>query len=170
MLWLMFSCILVLAQASPPPLASNCSIEGQACDIGQENLLTSYAGVESLQECGALCTDNLDCEFITHFGPESFPFKNYCMLFSECGDLVDCQDCTSSEEICFQPICGDSLEGPLEENVLEIIPGVEEELSCKAACRNKPDCEAYTYHDNSDPVLSGICFLLTEIRDPLQSC
>ena len=51
--------------------------------------------------------------------------------------------------------CGHKLEGSLEENVLEIIPGVEEELSCKASCKKKPDCEAYTYHDNSDLLLPG---------------
>ena len=171
MSWLlMFGCTLALVLASTPALANNCSVEGQACGIGQDNLLTSYAGVESLQECGALCSDNLDCEFITHFGPESFPFKKYCMLFSECGNLTDCEDCATAEEICFQPICGINQEGPLEENVLEIIPGVEDELSCKAHCRNEPDCEAYTYHDNSDLVLPGICIMLTEIRDPLQSC
>ena len=64
-------------------------------DVGK-NLLTSYAAVETVLECGALCTDNLDCEFITHFGPDSFPFRNYCMLFSECGRLADCKDCTTS--------------------------------------------------------------------------
>ena len=53
------------------------------------------------------------------------------MLFSDCGNVADCQDCTIAEEICFEQ-CGQNLEGPLEENVLEIIPGVEDELSCKA--------------------------------------
>ena len=89
--------------------ATNCSVEGQACDVGKKNLLTSYAGVKTVQECGALCTDNLDCEFFTHFGPDSFPFRNYCMLFSECGRLADCKDCTTSttsEELC---ICSSNL-------------------------------------------------------------
>ena len=53
------------------------------------------------------------------------------MLFSDCGNVADCQDCTTAEEICFEQ-CGQNFEGPLEENVLEIIPGVEDELSCKA--------------------------------------
>ena len=165
----MFGCTFALALASSPPLATNCSIEGQTCGIGQDNLLTSYAGVESLQECEALCIDNLDCEFITHFGPDSFPLRNYCKLFSECGNLTDCQGCITAVEICFEQ-CGQNLEGLLEENVLEIIPGVEDELSCKACCRNEPDCSAYTYHDNSDLVLPGICFILTAIQGPLQPC
>ena len=169
MLWLMFGCTFAIALASPPPLATNCILEGQTCGIGQDNLLTSYAGVESLQECEELCINNYDCEFITHFGPDSFPLRNYCMLFSDCGNVADCQDCTTAEEICFEQ-CGQNLEGPLEENVLEIIAGVEDELSCKARCRNETDCQAYTYHDNSDLVLPGICFMLTEIHAPLQSC
>ena len=155
----------------PPfsPFATNCSIEGQTCIIGQDNLLASYAGVESLPQCEALCIDNYDCEFISYFGPDSFPLRNYCMLFSECDILTECQDCTTAEEICFEQ-CGHKVEGPLEENVLEIIPGVQDELTCKAACRNESDCEAYTYHDNSDLLLPGICFMLTEVQAPLQSC
>ena len=132
MLWLIFGCTFALAQASffpqpplppslPPPLSTNCSVEGQACGIGQNNLLTFYAGVESLPECKALCVDNYDCDFITHFGPGSFPLRNYCMLFSECDVLTECQDCTTDEEICFEQ-CGHNLEGPLEENILDIIP------------------------------------------------
>ena len=140
---------------------ANCSVEGEACDVGKKNLLTSYAGVETVRECEALCADNLDCEFITHFGPDSFPFRNYCMLFSECGRLTECQDCTTSttsEELCFPPFCSSKLEGPLKENVLEIIPGVEDERSCKAACRNQSECKAYTYYDNSDLVLFPCVF------------
>lgn len=97
MLWLMFGCTFALALAGPPPLATNCIVEGQTCGIGQNNLLTSYAGVESLHECEALCINNYDCKFITHFGPDSFPLRNYCMLFSDCGNVADCQDCTTAE-------------------------------------------------------------------------
>ena len=39
---------------------------------------------------------------------------------------------------------------------------------CLAALLHWP--KAYTYHDNSDLVLPGICFMLTEIHGPLQSC
>ena len=157
----------------PPPLpslATNCSVEGQACAVGQDNLLTSHAGVESVQECGALCTDNLDCEFLTYFGPESFPFRNTCFLYSECSIFTDCQDCTTAPEICFEQTCSSNLEGALEENVLEIIGGVEEEMSCKAFCRNESACEVYTYHDTYDLFLPRTCIMLSEIRGPYQSC
>ena len=156
-----------LARASLPP--GTCQVEGQACDIGQDNLLSAQAGVESLQECEAICIDNFDCEFITFFGSESFPLRNYCMLFQDCSELAECQDCTTAVELCFEQ-CGQSVEGPLEENVLEVIPGVEDELDCKAICRNQTACQSYTYHNSTDPVLRKICFLLTEIQEPLQSC
>ena len=176
MFWLIFGWTFVLAQAhqssSLPPLlsfATNCSVEGQACVVGQDNLLTSHAGVESVQECGALCTDNLDCEFLTYFGPESFPFMKTCILYSECNNFTECEDCTTASEICFE-FCGSNLEGALEENVLEIIGGVEEEMSCKAFCRNESACEAYTYHDTYDLFLPRTCIMLSEIRGPVQSC
>ena len=64
--------------------------------IRDDNLLTSYAGLETVQECEALCIDNFECEFITHFGPDSFSLRSYCILFRECGSLTECQDCTRS--------------------------------------------------------------------------
>ena len=167
-LLLLLTCHLALARVRLLP-PGTCEVEGQACDIGQDNLLSALPGVESFQQCEAICIDNFDCEFITYFGSDSFPLRNYCMLFNDCTALADCQDCTTAVELCFEQ-CGQTVEGPLEENVLEVIPGVEEELDCKALCRNQTACQAYTHHNSSDPILGNICFLLTEILAPQQPC
>ena len=166
MIWFFLFCTF-----TPPVVrgSPSCSLEGQACLTHQDNLLDSQAGIDSLQDCATLCVDNYDCEFITYYGPDSFPLKNYCMMFIGCETLTSCEDCTTEMELCFEQ-CGQNQEGPLEDNVLEIIPDVESELNCKANCRNVSDCQAYTYHDNLDLALPNICFLLTEVRGPMQTC
>ena len=158
---------LAVAQASFPP--GICSVEGQACRIGQDNLLAAVAGVEERGECERLCTGNHDCEFITHFGADNFPLRNYCMLYRDCSSLAKCQNCTIGVELCFEQ-CGGSLEGALEDNVVDIIPGVEDEVDCKALCRKVTSCEAFTYHGRSDPALPSICFLLTALVEPVRPC
>ena len=170
MLWLLFvswRLALAGAQATFPP--SICSVEGQACGIAEDNLLAAVPGVEEQAECERLCTLNPDCEFITHFGADNFPLRNYCMLHRACSRLARCQNCTIGVELCFEK-CGASLEGALEENVVDIIPGMEDEVDCKALCRNETSCEAYTYHDRSDPALPGLCFLLTALVEPVRPC
>ena len=114
-LLLLLTCHLAWARARLLP-PGTCEVEGQACDIGQDNLLSALPGVESLQQCEAICIDNFDCEFITYFGSDSFPLRNYCMLFNDCTALADCQDCTTAVELCFEQ-CGQTVEGPLH-NVL----------------------------------------------------
>ena len=134
--------LLVLSYNLAPALAlaslplDTCWAEGQTCDIGPDNFLSAQAGVETLLDCQEICIEDQSCEFITYFSAESFPLKNYCMLFSDCTTLSQCKDCTTGVELCFEQ-CGQKLEGVLAENVLEIIPGVDDELDCKAICRNQ---------------------------------
>ena len=141
---------LALTITTFPP--DTCLVEGQACEAGQDNLLNVIPGIESMDECKALCVDSYDCQFVTHFGAESFPLQNYCNLYRNCTTLIECQDCRTEVELCFEK-CGESLEGSLNENVLEVIHDVNNELVCKSHCRSHSGCEAYTYHNSSDHLL-----------------
>ena len=136
----------------------------------EDNLLSVVPYVGSLAECEKLCDDSKACAFISYFGPQSTPLRNVCELFSTCSTLVECQDCTTEAELCWS--CGQSLEGAFnfEENVIAVINGVEEEGSCKFACRDHPACQAYTFHDSSNEVFPKACFLLSEIIGPVNTC
>ena len=72
----------------------DCIHENEECQIVSEkrkdNLLRTVMGVSTLESCLALCKSdqgNLNgqkCQAVTHFGAESYPFRDACMLFSHC--------------------------------------------------------------------------------------
>ena len=92
--------------------------------------------------------------------------QNYCNIFSHCSNLIDYRDCRTEVELCFEK-GGESVEGSLDENVLEVIPN---ELQCKPDCRSNSSCLAYTYHESFDPLSRAYCFLMTHIAGPAQDC
>ena len=69
---------LALLQAGFP--TDPCWLEGEACVIGPDNLLSSLSEVPDVATCRQLCQDNKGCSFFSYFGPESFPLQELCML------------------------------------------------------------------------------------------
>ena len=67
-----------------------CWLEDMACVIGPENLLSSLSKVPDVANCRQLCQDNEGCNFFSHFGRESFPLQEFCLLFSSCDSLHPC--------------------------------------------------------------------------------
>ena len=82
------------ALGSPALPSSTCSVT-QACEVHNNNLIQSLPDIETVAECKQLCADNNECNFVSHFGPKSSPFHNFCMLLSKCPSLHDCEDCWS---------------------------------------------------------------------------
>merc|ERR550539_1524843 len=157
---------LVLAEFPTDP----CWVEGETCDIGPENLLSSLSGVPDVATCRQLCDDNNDCRFFSHFGAESFPFQELCLLLSSCDSRHPCEDCRTEDISCFTP-CGAPLEGRiLDDNLVDIITGVPTEIDCKSNSSANPGCNVYTYHNTEDVNFPSICFLLSELLEPLQPC
>ena len=149
--------------------AGTCSVEGQACEIHEENLVASLPGVSSVEECRQLCSDDLHCSHFSHFGLASFPIGNFCILLYGCPSLHPCEDCITEDRWC-STTCGDDVEGFLGENVVELLADVTEELDCKKECNNNTDCKFYTYHNGSDPNYPQLCFLLTHLEEPFKAC
>ena len=67
-----------------------CSSEDVACVIGNGNELESFGGVSAIGECRQLCWDNHECEFITYYNSNSFPFIEICELFNDCEKICLC--------------------------------------------------------------------------------
>ena len=159
---------LVVVQAKFP--TDPCWLEDMACTIGPENLLSSLSEVPEVATCRQLCQDNKGCNFFSHFGRESFPLQELCLLFSSCDSLHPCEDCRTEEFSCHPDPCGVPLEGRIADNIVEVIPGVTTELDCKLNCSANPGCTIYTHYDRDDANFPSICFLLSQVLEPLQSC
>ena len=55
-----------------------CSVQDQACEIHEYNLVASLPGVASVEECRQLCSDDQHCSQFSYFGPTSFPIADVC--------------------------------------------------------------------------------------------
>ena len=62
----------------------DCFLDQQECEIHPDNLITTVTNVSTMDQCLGLCQDELTCVAFTHFGSESYPFRDACMLFSHC--------------------------------------------------------------------------------------
>merc|ERR1719278_1668067 len=117
--------VLVLAEFPADP----CWVEDEACLSGH-NLLSSLSEVPGVVTCRQLCQEKKGCNFFSHFGPESFPLREMCLLFSSCDKLHPCNDCRSEESSCYIPCSTVQLEGQIADNLVDIIPEVPNELNC----------------------------------------
>jgi len=147
----------------------SCSVAGQACEIHAGNMVTSVPQVDSMDSCRDICYGNEQCKYMTYFGNSSFPVNNFCMIFSSCPERNPCVDCITEEQFCYET-CGDTIVGAIGGNTIDIIADVEKEMECKQHCSVDSQCQYYTYHSSEDPVFPQICFLLSELVQPLQPC
>ena len=148
---------------------SLCSIEERSCVIQEDNLIESFA-VTDLEECRQRCGGLESCQYFSHFGAGSFPFSNYCMLFSSCFTLDFCgEDCYTEDKIC-HGVCGINFESKLGDNVIKLVPDVILERNCKAICLADADCLYYTYYGRESDNYQNLCILLSNIVSPSQGC
>jgi len=165
-IWLLFfpmsiSCLHVTK--SPVTCASNQT----ACDL-HSGLISSFSEIENIAECRQLCYDVHDCEFITFYGGNGFPYRNICQLFNSCDETLPCTECVSETKGCYK-ICSRNIIGAIDDNMLDIIPNIGTEVDCWELCGDKSGCEYYTYTLEDDPYY-GTCSLLSYLQTPTQDC
>ena len=165
LLLVLFSLLLATVSGESPV---TCSSSDVACNTEQENILDGIGGVATIEECRQLCYDNEDCQFLTYYGLDSFPFQEVCYLLSSCEETHSCTECVSETKSCFQ-VCGSHVVGVIDDNLLESYFGVETEVECKEHCRTTSNCSHYTYFLEEDPN-SQLCVVLSYLIEPLQPC
>ena len=153
----------------------DCFIDLQECDIREDNLISTFLGIPSTEECQQLCEDELTCTAFTHFGSNSHPIPDSCLLFSACKERRACQSCTtgSSQTEC---TCSISYAGDVTpDNFVGLVPSVQDELACKELCVFDNRCHIYVFYDSEDLLQPQTCFLLTSsglenAAQPCQNC
>ena len=161
-LLLPFSFFIVSVSGESPV---TCSSDNVACN---DNGLDSIGGVADIEECRQLCYDNDDCQFITYYGPDSFPLRETCFLLSSCEETHTCTDCISETKSCYQT-CGTNVVGVIDDNNLATFFDVEIEGDCREHCRTTSNCSFYTYFLEGDPN-SKLCIALSYLIEPLPPC
>ena len=149
----------------------DCFLDGEECEIRSDNLVHTFMGVPTVEECASLCTDQFGQAF-TYFGPDSSPYHNTCLIFSSCTERRPCQDCTtgSSQEEC---TCSLKYSGEVDDsNFVDLIGSVSDEYACKELCSDNSQCTVYTFYDSQDPVQPNVCVLLNDsgLRGPVVPC
>ena len=141
-------------------------MENQACEAHTDNVVGT--GDADLATCRALCSYRDDCNFITFFGSESFPFT--------------ITACSSAAVILSTSVttAGQRPKSALRraartlreqwENILEVSFDVEEEISCKLLCSLNPSCVVYTHYNASHPTFMNSYFMMRDLNGPFKSC
>ena len=172
---MLLALLLLISSATANPQI-DCFVDQQECDIRPDNLIQTFLGITSIEECKALCEDEADCTAFTHFGSDNLSLQDGCLLFSACEERRACENCTlgTSQTEC---TCSISYHGPATaDNFVNLVPGVKDEFACKRLCLNESRCDLYTYYGSGDPVQPETCFLLTGVLQqgtsvsPCESC
>jgi len=147
-----------------------CSSNNISCDNTEDNLIDTYGGIKTIEECRQICYDSKDCQFITYYEPNSFPISEVCFLFRQCEETNSCTGCVSETRGCYRT-CGKNFVGKIDENLVETISGVKTEVDCLELCSKSSQCTYYTYFlEEDEDSNSQTCFLLSSFLAPLQEC
>jgi len=156
MIFLILTTLLFLGVASG---SNNCLSTNKQCRLTKENLKEFRTGVKSVEECSALCGQG--CNGFTFFDEEAKFLSNACLLFNECGKQVPCENCvTGTDQI--SCTCSVPYEGRKDEkNIVDLLVGVRDEISCKHKCHSNSKCVEYTYYDSEEPSRPNTCVLMS---------
>ena len=71
-----------------------CSATNMSCELESNNVIGIINGVADAEECNQQCLDNSGfCEVYTYYGSSGVPFRDACILLSDCLVLDPCEDC-----------------------------------------------------------------------------
>ena len=107
-----FSLLQNAAEAVLPN--GQCLATNMSCELESNNVIGIINGVANAEECSQECLDNR-CKVFTYFGPSGVPFRDSCILLSDCLVLDPCEDCLIEDigsdctNICIAPV-----EAPVE--------------------------------------------------------
>ena len=167
---IVFKFLLVCGLQEPyrNSIVDTCSIEKKSCQLHNDNLIDSISAID-VAECRQLCFDFDFCKFFSHFGPNNYPISDYCMLFSSCAVLEDCNDCYTEDKLCYGS-CGSNVESKLGDNVIESISDMALEHGCKKHCLDNANCLYYTHYGKENDHYPDLCVLLSDLKAPLEEC
>ena len=163
---IVFSLLICTKEILSSPVT--CSNYNTACDEVTDDLLDIMTGVETLEECRAVCLDQEDCNYFTYYDLNSSPLREACFTYRDCPSVHECHDCVSESKYC--QTCGVERSGIIDENLLDFMTEVESEIDCKAQCISTPNCSYYTYFTAQDSHFPELCFLLSSLEDPVTVC
>jgi len=163
-LFIILQALVSMVSASSPV---SCSSNNTVCEAHSDNMLGGFGGVGSVEDCRDLCYNTTDCRFITYFGPDGYPAKTLCILFSSCDTVNTCDHCVSENPSCYQR-CESQYEGVLDTNVINAISDVSSSTVCWEKCGKETGCRFYSYYDAQHPVFPLLCFLLSHQAGPYQ--
>ena len=119
-----------------------CSVDDQTCEM-HGNVVMIVPNIDTMVECRLICQDEAACRYFTHFGTDSYPFFETCILYSSCSDMQDCVDCTTEDGVCMP--CSSAVENQLSDNLVHYLPDMEQESDCRSAFTPEIGCSYYTY-------------------------
>jgi hypothetical protein len=117
--------------------------------------------------CQSLCGDLEDCSAFTWTTEENLNFESSCFLFAATSNRTTCKECISGPASCTcssEVACSGD-----EDNILDAIPGVEEEAECQDLCAGMTSCRFYTWYDSTS-FPRYTCILLTSCDVTDNSC
>ena len=134
----------------------DCILDHEQCQIlpgTRGNIIRTVMGVSTMEKCLELCETEdpgqgpwmgRRCTAFTHFGAESFPFRDSCILFSSCTQRRPCKGCTtgSSQTECS---CSIKYASVIDINNFAHIGTYQDafvgnELECKRLCLQNGEC------------------------------
>ena len=148
-----------------------CDVYNMSCELEGDNLIGIINGVASTEECKQQCLDDAGlCEVYTYYGPAGVPFRDSCLLFTDCLVLDPVEDCFTEDvgPDCTST-CNAPFEGILGENLIDYAVDVTQE-ACASECEALLGCHVYTYHYANSTSYPETCFLLTSIQKPVSIC
>ena len=75
-----------------------CSVRGYVCELDNDNLIGIIGDAASENECRQYCEDDsTGCGVYSYFGPAGVPYRDTCLLFSDCTILDECEDCFTED-------------------------------------------------------------------------
>jgi len=166
--FLLVGCFTMTCHGLLPPAFDTCSVTNQACEVN-DNLINAFHDIFSIHECRELCKNTPECEVYSYYGDTSLPFKNYCMTFTNCFRLHDCDDCFTEIKPCFD-VCEITKDGSFFQDTVDVITNITHEHSCVIQCRMNPDCKFYTYYTALDHNYPRMCILQSDVEGPMKSC
>ena len=148
-----------------------CHVNDMTCEI-DDNFIGIVDNVMSVEDCKQECKNNSGggCQVYSYYGPTGAPFKDTCLLFSDCIVLDMVEDCITEDVSpdCV-PFCDAPITGILGDNVLDIVSGISG-AECETECDMVEQCQFFTHYFSNSTVYPSTCFLLSEVQGPITAC
>ena len=164
--------ILLFLSATEAVLPNGaCYVNNMTCEI-DDNFIGIVNNIMSAEQCKQECKNNsTDCNVYSYYGPTGAPFRDTCLLFSDCIKLDVVEDCIT-EDLKLEgvvPFCDAPMTGILGDNVLDIVSGISG-AECETECDVVEQCQFFTHYYSNSTVNPNTCFLLSEIQGPITPC